>query len=63
VRSGEFMTASFVNNQNQDLSKVNYPILIEEKEGAYTVTVWGLPECKSEAQTREQAIQNLHEIF
>ncbi|BAZ09311.1 hypothetical protein NIES4071_11190 [Calothrix sp. NIES-4071] len=56
------MITKFVKNQNQDLSKVNYSILIEEKEGGYTATVWGLPECQSEAQTREEAIQNLYEI-
>lgn len=28
-----------------------YESLIEGNEGAYTATVWGLPECKSEAQT------------
>jgi len=56
------MITKFVKNENQDLSKVNYSILIEEKEGAYTATVWGLPECKTEASTREEAIQNLYEI-
>ncbi len=41
---------------------MNYPILIEETEGGYTAKVWGLPECQSEASTREEAIQNLYEI-
>ncbi|GJD15180.1 hypothetical protein RIVM261_001360 [Rivularia sp. IAM M-261] len=56
------MVTKFVKSENQDLSKVNYSILVEEKEGRYTATVWGLPECQSEASTKEEAIQNLYEI-
>lgn len=56
------MVTKFVKSENQDLSKVNYSIIIEEKEGRYTATVWGLPECKSSASTKEEAIQNLYEI-
>ncbi|MGF1672379.1 MAG: type II toxin-antitoxin system HicB family antitoxin [Rivularia sp. (in: cyanobacteria)] len=56
------MITKFIKNENQDLSKVNYSILIEETEGGYTATVWGLPECQSEASTKEEAIKNLYEI-
>jgi predicted RNase H-like HicB family nuclease len=56
------MTTSLVKNENHKLSKANYSILIEERQGGYSATVWGLPECQAFASTREEAIQNLSEI-
>jgi hypothetical protein len=46
-----------------NLSKLNYPVLIEEKEGGYQATVWGLPEFQVFAATREDALNNLHKLM
>jgi hypothetical protein len=35
------MTANFVLNQTDNLSKLTYPVLIEEEQGGYKATVLG----------------------
>ncbi len=52
------MTANFIKDNAQSISKVNYSILISEKEGGYQA-MWGLPDCQVFAKTRD-AIKNLH---
>ncbi|MBW4631223.1 MAG: type II toxin-antitoxin system HicB family antitoxin [Iphinoe sp. HA4291-MV1] len=56
------MTTNLVNNTADNLSKLNYSVLVEEKEGEYQATVWGLPDCQVLAATREDALKNLHEL-
>ncbi len=57
------MTTNIIKNAADNLSKLNYSILIEAKEGGYHATVWGLPECQVFATTKEEAINNLHELM
>ncbi|BAY22684.1 hypothetical protein NIES2100_24470 [Calothrix sp. NIES-2100] len=56
------MTSNLVKNAANDLSKLNYSVLVEAKEDGYQATVWGLPEFQVFAQTREAALNNLHEL-
>lgn len=43
--------------------KVTLDVLIENnKEGHYTAAVLGLPDCKAEGETREQALTHLHDL-
>ncbi|QLE54221.1 type II toxin-antitoxin system HicB family antitoxin [Nostoc sp. TCL26-01] len=56
------MTSNSLQKTTNELSKLNYSVLIEEKEGGYQATVWGLPDCQVFATTREDALHNLHEI-
>ncbi|MDZ7960614.1 MAG: type II toxin-antitoxin system HicB family antitoxin [Aulosira sp. DedQUE10] len=56
------MTTNLLKNTANELSKVNYSVLVEAKEGRYQATVWGLPEFQVFAQTREEALNNLHEL-
>lgn len=56
------MTTNIVRNTADSLSKLNYSVLVEEKEGGYQATVWGLPECQVFAATRENALLSLHEL-
>jgi hypothetical protein len=54
------MTAEFVKNKTENLSKVDYSVLVEQKEGGYTATVWGLPDCQVFAASRDEALSKLH---
>ncbi len=56
------MTSNLLKNTVNDTSKLNYSVLVEAKEGGYQATVWGLPEYQVFAQTREEALNNLHEL-
>ncbi|MEA5595085.1 type II toxin-antitoxin system HicB family antitoxin [Rivularia sp. UHCC 0363] len=56
------MTTNLIKNTAQT-HKLNYSILIEAKEGGYQATVWGLPDCQVFATTKEEAINNLHELM
>ncbi|MGH8001011.1 MAG: type II toxin-antitoxin system HicB family antitoxin [Brasilonema sp.] len=56
------MTTNLVNNTADNLFKLNYSVLVEEKEGGYQATVWGLPDCQVLAATRQEALKNLHEL-
>ncbi|KYC42004.1 hypothetical protein WA1_18525 [Scytonema hofmannii PCC 7110] len=57
------MTSNLLKNIADDLSKINYSVLVEEKEGGYQATVWGLPDCQIFAQTREEALDSLHQLL
>ncbi|BAY80170.1 hypothetical protein NIES25_66580 (plasmid) [Nostoc linckia NIES-25] len=56
------MTSNLLKNTDDSLSKVSYSVLVEAKEGGYQATVWGLPDCQVFSATREEALQNLHEL-
>ncbi len=56
------MTTNLIKNTAQT-HKLNYSILIEAKEGGYQATVWGLPDCQVFATTKQEAIDNLHELM
>lgn len=56
------MTQDLLKNTANDSSKLNYSVLVEATEGGYQATVWGLPDCQVFAQTREDALNNLHEF-
>ena len=56
------MTTNLIKN-TAETHKLNYSILIEAKEGGYQATVWGLPDCQVFATTKEEAINNLHELM
>ena len=56
------MTSNFLKDKTNQLSKLDYSVLVEAKEGGYQATVWGLPEFQVFAQTREAALDNLHEL-
>ncbi len=56
------MTTNLIKNTTET-QKLNYSILIEAKEGGYQATVWGLPDCQVFATTKEEAINNLHELM
>lgn len=56
------MTANLIDNTVGKLSQINYSVLVEEKEGGYQATVWGLPDCQVFAATREEAMKNLQEM-
>jgi len=45
------------------LDKLNYSVLIEEKAGFYSATVWGLPDCKASGATREEALKNVRQLL
>ncbi|MDJ0736367.1 MAG: type II toxin-antitoxin system HicB family antitoxin [Nostocaceae cyanobacterium] len=57
------MTTNLIKNTADNLSKLNYSILVEAKENGYQATVWGLPDCQTFATTKEEAINNLHEVL
>jgi predicted RNase H-like HicB family nuclease len=57
------MTSNVLKNTANELSKLNYSVLVEAKKGGYQATVWGLPEFQVFAATREEALNNLHEII
>ena len=50
-------------NKSDDLDKLNYSVLIEEKAGLYSATVWGLPDCKASGENREEALKNIHQLL
>ncbi len=50
-------------NKSGDLDQLNYLVLIEEKAGLYSATVWGLPDCKASGVTREEALKNIHQLL
>jgi predicted RNase H-like HicB family nuclease len=56
------MTQDLLKNTANESSKLNYSVLVEATEGGYQATVWGLPDCQVFAQTREDALNNLHEV-
>ncbi len=56
------MTTNLIKNIPDRLSKLNYSVLVEVKDGGYQATVWGLPDCQVFATTREDALLNLHEL-
>ena len=56
------MTTNLIKDGADNLSKLNYSVLVEAKEGGYQATVWGLPDCQVFAQTREDALNNLREL-
>ncbi|AFY57016.1 hypothetical protein Riv7116_4597 [Rivularia sp. PCC 7116] len=56
------MTTNLIKNTTET-QKLNYSILIEAKENGYQATVWGLPDCQVFATTKEEAINNLHELM
>ena len=56
------MTGNLLKNTINELSTVNYSVLVEAKEGGYQATVWGLQDCQVFATTREEALNNLHEL-
>lgn len=56
------MTTNLTLDNAHSVSKVNYSVLIEEFEGGYQATVWGLPDCQVFAPTREDAIENLNKL-
>ncbi|MER3492129.1 MAG: HicB family protein [Mastigocladus sp. ERB_26_2] len=56
------MTTNLLKNSADNLSKLNYSVLIEEKQSCFQATVWGIPECQVFATTREDALKNLHEL-
>ena len=56
------MTSNLLKNTANDLSKLDYSVLVEQKESGYQATVWGLPDCQVFAKTREEALNNLHEL-
>ncbi|MFN6473335.1 MAG: type II toxin-antitoxin system HicB family antitoxin [Nostoc sp. SerVER01] len=57
------MTSNLLKNTDDSLSKVSYSVLVEAKEGGYQATVWGLPDCHVFSATREEALNNLHELI
>jgi hypothetical protein len=54
------MTVDLVKNKTENLSKFDYSVLVEQKEGGYTAKVWGLPDWQVFAATREEALSKLH---
>jgi hypothetical protein len=56
------MRANLVNNTTDNLSKLNYSVLIEKQKDGYQATIWGMPDYKAMAPTREQALKNIHEL-
>jgi predicted secreted protein len=56
------MTINLTKNTADNLSNLNYSVLVEEKEGGYQATVWGLSDCQVFATTREEALNKLHEL-
>jgi predicted RNase H-like HicB family nuclease len=45
-------------------SEQNYTILIETpKSGGYRATALGLPNCRAKGETRELALQNIHQLL
>ncbi|MBX9255504.1 type II toxin-antitoxin system HicB family antitoxin [Desmonostoc muscorum CCALA 125] len=56
------MTSNLLTNTANSESKINYSVLVEAKEGGYQATVWGLPDCQVFSATREEALNNLHEL-
>jgi predicted RNase H-like HicB family nuclease len=56
------MSGNLLKNTINELSTVNYSVLVEAKEGGYQATVWGLQDCQVFAATREEALKNLHEL-
>jgi len=57
------MTANFVLNPTDNLSKLTYPVLIEEEQGGYKATVLGLPDCQTTGKTREAALTKLRQLL
>jgi predicted RNase H-like HicB family nuclease len=56
------MNTNLIKNNTENKSKLNYSILVEEKEGGYQATVCGLHDFQVFAPTREDALQNLHNL-
>ena len=57
------MTANFVLTPADKVSKLTYPVLIEEeKQGDYKATVPGMSDCQTTGKTREAALANLRQL-
>ncbi|WP_235526287.1 type II toxin-antitoxin system HicB family antitoxin [Nostoc piscinale] len=56
------MSTNLIKNEANNLSKLNYSVLVEAKNDGYQATVWGLPDCQVFAATKEDALYNLQEL-
>ena len=50
-------------SQEIPLSKLTYAVILEEKEGNYQATVWGLPEIKATGDTKEAVLKSINQIL
>ncbi|PAX51326.1 HicB family protein [Brunnivagina elsteri] len=57
------MTTNLIKETTNNLSKLNYSILVEAKADGYQATVWGLSDCQVFATTKQEALNNLHELM
>ncbi|MEW5858975.1 MAG: type II toxin-antitoxin system HicB family antitoxin [Cyanobacteriota bacterium] len=58
------MSVNFLTSSEGNLTKLTYPVLIEvQKEGGYTASVLGLPDCTTSGDTREAALTNLRQLL
>lgn len=56
------MNTDLLKTTNDNLTKLNYSVLIEKKQDGYQATVWGMPDYQIFAKTREEAISNIHQL-
>jgi predicted RNase H-like HicB family nuclease len=50
-------------SQEIPLSKLTYAVMVEEKEGNYQATVWGLPEIKATGKTKEAVLKSINQLL
>jgi predicted RNase H-like HicB family nuclease len=58
-----FMSSNLLKKSFNDISNLDYSVLIEKQENGYQATVWGLPDCHVFAPTREAALNNLQDLL
>lgn len=58
------MNFSFLPSPPRNSPKLTYDVLIEnEKDGSVSATVLGLPDCKAQGATREEALTRLRQLL
>ncbi|MFB2981947.1 type II toxin-antitoxin system HicB family antitoxin [Microseira sp. BLCC-F43] len=50
-------------SQEIPLSKLTYTVIVEETEGNYQATVWGLPEIQATGETKETVLKSINQLL
>ena len=50
-------------SQEIPLSKLTYAVILEEKEGNYQATVWGLPEIQATGEIKEAVLKSINQLL
>lgn len=50
-------------SQEISVSKLTYTVMVEQKEGNYQATVWGLPEIQATGETKETVLKSINQLL